>query len=184
MSLRLVRAVAKVENADELHLARLLVLLRAVDKGKGKTVEGITKLAKLDFLLRYPNCLERVLAKTGKDPSAADIKEYERDSIETKMIRFRYGPWDERYRRWIALLHAKGLVNTFVQGRTVHVGLTDKGKEIAAQIVSLEDFKDLDLRSGLILKSVGLYSATRLKEFIYQTFPEITNMKWGEKIEL
>jgi len=184
MSLNLVRAVARVENMDELHLARLLVLLRTIDRGRGKTVEGITKLAKLDFLLRYPNCLERVLKALNIDPTKAEIKPFERSSIETKMIRFRYGPWDGRYRRWIALLVGKGLVTTYVQGKTVHVGLTDSGKEISKIISNREEYRDIDRRSNLLLKSVGNFSATKLKNFVYDTFPELLNMKWGEKITI
>src|ERR1700687_705743 len=77
MSLRLVKAVAETENLDDFHLGRLLVLLGSADARrntaatKPKAVEGITKLAKLDFLLRYPTCLERALAKLGRDPAEA-----------------------------------------------------------------------------------------------------------------
>lgn len=185
MSLRLARAVAHAENVDDLHLARLLVLLQSADRRRGKkTVEGIMKLAKLDFLLRYPNCLERVLAATGGDMEAAEIEPYERTTIETKMIRFKYGPWDDRYRRWIGLLVAKGLVMTYLQGKTVHVGLTDKGREIAGVISDLDEFHDLNRRSDLVVKAVGRMPATRLKEFIYETFPELLTMKWGEQISL
>lgn len=35
------------------------------------------------------------------------------------MIRFRYGPWDDRYRRWIGILVAKGLAETSLKGHTV-----------------------------------------------------------------
>ncbi|MEG1452058.1 hypothetical protein [Brevundimonas sp.] len=68
MSLGLLKAAARAENNDGLHLMRLLILLRCADK-RGRTpkpVEGITKLAKLDFLLRYPVYLERALLKLGK----------------------------------------------------------------------------------------------------------------------
>ena len=47
------------------------------------------------------------------------------------MVRFRYGPWDERYRRWIGLLVARNLVTTYVRGHTVHVGLTERGRVVA-----------------------------------------------------
>lgn len=184
MNLRLVRAVAKAENADELHLARLLILIRALDQGKGKPVEGIVKLAKLDFLLRYPNCLERALVARNVDATAANIKEFERNTIETKMTRFRYGPWDERYRRWIGLLVARGLVSTYAKGRTVHVELKDRGKEVATQLSEQNEFKDLDQRSRLIARAVGAMPATKLMDFIYTTFPEITDLKWGEEISL
>jgi len=67
MSLRLLKAMADAENSDNLHLCRLLVLLRSADNKKktrdtkARAVEGITKLAKLDYLLRYPTSLERAL---------------------------------------------------------------------------------------------------------------------------
>ena len=100
MSLRLVKAVAETENLDDFHLGRLLVLLGSADARKStpvtkaKAVEGITKLAKLDFLLRYPTCLERALKELGRDPGEANVQARERTSIEAKMVRFRYGPWD------------------------------------------------------------------------------------------
>lgn len=184
MNLRLIRAAAAAEKSDELHMARLLLLVSRADRGKGKSVEGIMKLAKLDFLLRYPNCLERVLQKTKGDIESASIQSFERETVETKMIRFKYGPWDARYRRWIGLLVAKGLVTTGVIGNTVHVKITDLGKKVAAQLSELDEFRVVDIRCRLILDAVGSLSATRLKEFIYETFPEILDRKWGEEIEI
>lgn len=185
MSLRLLRAAAGAENADDLHLSRLLVLLRAACGRKNtKTVEGITKLAKLDFLLRYPTCLERALRKVEGDPARAQVQSHERVSIESKMIRFRYGPWDGRYRRWIALLVAKGLAEIYVQRNTIHIRLTERGAEVADQVRILPDFVDMDTRSSVIASVFGAFSATRIKEFVYQTFPELLSMKWGEDIEL
>src|SRR5690606_21730268 len=131
MSLQLVRAVASTENSDEFHLGRLLLLLLAANKRSAKSIEGITKLAKLDFLLRYPNCLEKALTVEGHNADSARIEPYERTTIESKMIRFKYGPWDSRYRRWIRLLAARGLVTTTVKGRTLHIQLTDKGQNIS-----------------------------------------------------
>lgn len=54
--------LADLEENDNLHLARLLVLLKAFSGRDGtKTIDGLTKLAKLDFFLRYPTYLERAL---------------------------------------------------------------------------------------------------------------------------
>lgn len=185
MTLRIVRAAAEAENADDLHLSRLLVLLRAAGGRKNaKTVEGITKLVKLDFLLRYPTCLERALRSMQDRPERAQVKEHERISIESKMIRFRYGPWDGRYRRWIALLVAKGLAETYVKGNTVHVHLTPQGTEVADQLRELPDFHDINERSQVIASVFGKLSAMRIKSFVYETFPELLSMKWGEDIEL
>jgi hypothetical protein len=137
MSLRLVKAVAETESMDDYHLGRLLVLLRSSDlrrntpETKAKGVEGITKLAKLDPLLRYPTCLERALEHVKKNPLDAEVQTRERTSIESKMIRFRYGPWDPRYRRWLGLLSARGLVQLRVSANTVQVGLTNSGRSLA-----------------------------------------------------
>jgi hypothetical protein len=185
MSLRIVRAASEAEQSDDLHVGRLLILLRtASGKRQTKVVEGIMKLAKMDFLLRYPNCLERIVRNTGGNVAAAKVQPFERNTIESKMIRFRYGPWDGRYRRWIGILVAKGLAITFVKGNTVNVGLTPRGHAIAAQIEDLPDFEDVQVRSQLIYEAVGGMSATRLRNFVYAEFPELLDMRWGEEIEL
>ena len=190
MSLRVVQAAADTENADELHLARLLILLGSADARKttvatkARAVEGITKLAKMDFLLRYPTCLERALEKLNQHPEQVEVLPRERTSIETKMIRFRYGPWDARYRRWLGLLAARGLVRLAVEGNTIVIGLTDAGRGLGASIRATELFQEIARRSDLTVMAVGSFSATRLKDFVYDAIPEITDMKWGEEIVL
>jgi hypothetical protein len=190
VSLRILRAVAETEHVDDLHLGRLLVLLFSADARKttaatkAKAVEGITKLAKLDFLLRYPTCLERMLASLNKNPAEARVEARERTSIETKMVRFRYGPWDARYRRWLGLLAARNLVTLSVTGNTVNIGLTEEGRALGHRLRAQAAFADLSFRSDLLLKTVGTMSATRLKDFVYETVPEIVDMKWGEEIDV
>jgi len=184
MSLRLVKASVDTELNDEFHLPRILVLLAEADSRASKTVEGIMKLAKLDFLLRYPNCLERLLIFLGKKIDKLKIQPYERTSIESKMIRFKYGPWDIRYRRWIGILVAKGLAITFKKGNTVHVGLTDNGRNVASLLAELPEFADFRSRSKLIYTNVGFMGATKLKDLIYKIFPEILDMKWGREIQI
>lgn len=142
------------------------------------------KLAKLDFLLRYPNCLVRVLEKLGKAEAADAIGNEERNTIEARMIRFRYEPWDSRYRRWIGVLVAKSLANTYLEGRTVRVQLTSEGAALADTLGELPEFSVLKKRSDLIKASVGAFSGSKLKDFIYEVFPEILDMSWGHRIEL
>lgn len=184
MSLRIVHLAAEIESSDDFHLSRMLLLLKACSKRSNKPVDGIMKLAKLDFLLRYPNCLVRVLKALGKDSLAQSISEEERNTIEARMIRFRFGPWDERYRRWIGLLVARRLAQTYLEGRTVKVVLTEAGHRLAEKLGERQEFSDLADRSRIVSQTVGGYTATNLKDFIYKVFPEITTMKWGEEIEL
>lgn len=188
MSLHFIEAAVNAENSDDLHLARLLLLLRSAaqrkrhNAGGTRAIEGITKLAKLDFLLRYPTYLERALNALGRDGSAVAVEERERLSIETKMVRFRYGPWDSRYRRWLGLLVARGLARVGVDGHTVIIGLTSRGNEVADQFVAMPAFRDLAFRSDIAVRAFAGMSPTRIKEFIYATFPEIVSLKWGEDI--
>lgn len=190
MSLRLVKAVAETENLDDFHLGRLMVLLGSADARKSttatkaKAVEGITKLAKLDFLLRYPTCLERALRELGRDPGEAGVQPRERTSIEAKMVRFRYGPWDARYRRWLGLLAARGLVTLGVEGRTVQIGLTNAGRVLAARFREETSFAEIARRADVVMRVVGPMTGTRLKDFVYAAVPEIVDMKWGEEIAL
>jgi len=182
--LRIVESAVAAEQADALHEARLLLLLRQhADKGDG-TVNGITKLAKMDFLLRYPLYFERLLRARYKRPPAVVMQAYERDTVESRMIRFRYGPWDRRYRRWIGLLFAKGLVDSFVSGRTVHVRLTTRGRQVANALAEQQSFADLSARTEQVSKAVGAMSGSALKDMIYRMVPELIGMNWGEEIKL
>jgi len=184
MSLKLVHLAAEIEHSDDFHVARLILLLKAAAGRNDKPVEGIMKLAKMDFLLRYPNCLVRALKAIGKDAAAQEIPEEERNTIEARMIRFRFGPWDKRYRRWIGLLVAKGLADAYLKGRTVNVKLTPAGIKVASQLSDLDEFRSIAKRSQIVASAVGGYSATKLKDFIYKVFPEIVDMQWGRHIEL
>jgi hypothetical protein len=112
VSFGVIKLAASIEDSDEFHVSRLLLLIKACSGKSNKPIDGIMKLAKLDFLLRYPNCLMRTLSHLGRDKWAASIGEQEANTIEAKMIRFRYGPWDKRYRRWIGIMVAKGLAST------------------------------------------------------------------------
>lgn len=69
MSAKLLSMAAALERHDSLHEARLLVLL--LSTAHRQPVDGIMKLAKMDFLLRYPNILERVLLDVGRTKPSA-----------------------------------------------------------------------------------------------------------------
>ena len=184
MSLTLVRVAGDIEASDDFHLARLLILLRNAATGTTESVQGITKLAKLDFLLRYPAALIRVLESQRRIKAAAEIPEEERNTIEGRMIRFRYGPCDHRYRRWIALLVSRGLASTYYSGNTVHLKLTEFGEALADDLARRSEFTELASRAKLVRISVGSFGAKRLMQFIYHVIPEIEGKRWGETIEL
>jgi hypothetical protein len=185
MAFELVRALAATERSDDFHIARLLLLLEAGSGSSGtKAIDGFTKLAKLDFLLRYPNCLERALIAEGKPVDKAKIQDFERTTIESKMIRFRYGPWDHRYRRWISIMVARGLVHVGLDKKTVKISLSDEGHQVAGAVAETDAFQLTAERAAIINTRFGSKSGSALQDFVYDTFPELENMKWGEEIAL
>lgn len=184
MSLRIVHLAADIEKSDDFHLSRILILLSASSGRTNKPIQGIMKLAKMDFLLRYPNCLARVLENLGKKKEADKIPLEQRNTIEARMVRFRYGPWDVRYRRWIALLVSKSLVEAYIEGRTVNIRLTERGSAVAVSLCEKAEFEELSHRGKLVSTAVGSMGATALKEYIYKVIPEIVDMKWGKEITL
>lgn len=179
----LFEATIAIETSDAFHTSRLIILIDAFS-GQDQTgsVQGITKLAKLDFLLRYPSNLERALIAKGIKTDKAEVKEYERHNVESSMIRFRYGPWDFRYRRFLNLLAARGLIHLHVSGRTVHVSSTAQGHHVADELARAEEFSELIARVRL-LKTHFDMGGTNLMKFIYQTFPELTNLRYGTQID-
>ena len=182
MSLAVIHAAAAVENNDDFHLARLLLLLQANSGRANRPVDGITKLAKMDFLLRYPSCLARILKDQPNLKSV--VPENEQNTIEAQMVRYRYGPWDGRYRRWIGLLAAKGLATTYLDGKTVHVQLTEAGQSLASRLKAMSEFQSLSIRSTLVARAVGGLSPTKLMRYVYEMFPEIVSLKLGQQIKL
>jgi len=174
--------LSELEKDEHIHLGRLLLLLNVFsgDNHLGE-IEGLTKLAKLDFLLRYPVYLERALAQTGKQMKKSPPLDFERKSVETKMIRFKYGPWDFRYRRFINTLIGLDLVYIRQGGRSYYLGITEKGVSKANELQVNEAFYDL-LERAKIIKSHFNLSGTNLMRFIYKTFPEIGTLEYGKEI--
>ena len=180
----LIRALAELEQSPELHLARLLVLLGEFGGADGTgRVEGLTKLAKLDFLLRYPAMLEKALAVKGRSTTSVQVQDFERTSVESRMVRYRFGPWDHRYRLLLNTLVARQLATVAIDGRTISIGLTPRGIELAKSLASNEAFTDFSRRAKTLHSHFDL-TATNLMKFIYDTFPELSSMRKNEVITL
>src|SRR5215217_7764669 len=89
-----IRRPSQVPEADdslEFHAARILLLIYYAGDRKTREIQGRTKLAKMDFLVRYPTYLAEAARIKGVN---TDIRPGIRP--ESRMIRYKYGPWDER----------------------------------------------------------------------------------------
>ncbi|WP_329251817.1 hypothetical protein OG417_07820 [Actinoallomurus sp. NBC_01490] len=167
----------------DFHAARLLILLNECGAGAvSKRIDGRTKLVKLDFFLRYGHFLERAhqeLVQRGQidSPYVADV-----DKPEAPMIRYLFGPWDPRYRRFIAFLEARGLVR--VGGTKIErVSLTRVGKVHAERLANEASFATIVARARAMRGNMADWTGTQLKEFIYEVLQEeVADLELGEEI--
>lgn len=179
----LIDVLADLEDSDALHEARLMILLQAfADRGTGE-IEGLTKLAKLDFLLRYPLLLERALRAKGRSVATVQVREHEKNSVESQMVRYRFGPWDHRYRRLLNQLVAKELATVRLDGKTIHISLTQRGRAFAESISARSEFVDVARRASALRTHFDL-TATTLMRFIYDTFPELSSLRSNRAIDI
>ncbi len=157
--------------------ARILMLIETFSRGN-RTLEGRTKLAKLDFFIRYPAYLLRALEVRGVSAPSSLEPEGVPD-VETRMVRYRYGPWDPSYYSILGRLIGKGLVVPIPAKHGINFRVTEKGRNIAKKIYAEPVWAETASRLELLLKHLNLQGTT-LRKFIYKHFPEVTRASWGE----
>lgn len=138
------------------------------------------KLAKLDFLLRYPDRFARLM--TERAPTA-DLGEepWLTGAIEQGMIRYRYGPWDPAYYSLLGALLGKGLIQTTQRGKIATYTATPAGRQVAAALAANTSWQAVRERARLLRQHFNL-SGTTLKDLIYATFPDIVEADWGTQL--
>jgi hypothetical protein len=159
--------------------ARLLILIDAFT-GKTKSLEGRTKLAKLDFFLRYPNYLKRAIAIRAPDQQLPDLP-FETDTIENRMIRYKYGPWDPAYFALLGRLIGRGLIVPIPLRTGIGYRTTDKGRDIAVRLAATDAWRPT-VEAATILRRHFDLTGSNLKQFVYSNFPEVTAARRGIEI--
>ena len=163
------------------HAARLLLLLLAF-RADRKALKGLTKLAKLDFLLRYPVFLERLLEADSIDwPENAAPTDAERLEVEEPMIRYKYGPWDQAYYPILGSLISRGLVKMSSSQRTRTFALTESGKAAAEALAQIDAWGLTAARSTVLSDHFDL-TGNRLKDRIYEELHEAVDRPMWEQI--
>jgi hypothetical protein len=170
------------------HQARILLLVDAVAAARGHQgkVDGLTKLAKLDFLLRYPAFAPVVLdALSPADPRLGLHEEETGDpgNVEAPMIRYKYGPWDDRYYAVIGALVSRNLLR-YVRGRRGSVALapTPAGQAFADQLAAAGQWREIAERSKAIAESSAGLSGNALKNLTYQRLGSLMDRQFREVI--
>jgi hypothetical protein len=186
LSRNLVETIINIDSDEINSIVRMLILIDTfAGKNSNGKIEGITKLAILDFLLKYPVALDRTLEKQKTLGNKAinkkgfELESYEVNSIDAKMMRFNFAPWDFKYRRIVSILKAKGLISVDLEGNKVALQITSNGIDMAKEIRSLNNYKYLIKRCKIIKTVFGNWSKKKLIDMIYITFPEILTLKVG-----
>jgi hypothetical protein len=169
------------DDVVEFHAARLLLLLSICGRRGG--IDGLTKMAKLDFFARYPSFFDEARAQTNQETGTKALSEHH-GAVEAVMVRHHYGPWDKRYYHILAHLEAKDLINVTKDKNTYRIALTDLGRDRAKRLAGLPSFFTLVSRMKEIKKVYGGRSGSSLKEMIYTIFDrEVGQRPMGKVIE-
>jgi len=173
------------------HAARLLLLIRFCGKPRtGRSaslpgIEGRTLLAKLDFFLRYPAYLKKAAEILGRDLSDEDlglVPDDEIRSVESRMVRYLYGPWDHIYYPALAYLIGKELIIVEMKRGTEIFRLSPKGRDVATELAQKPAYEDIARRADAVYRLFNRYKGSGLKDFIYAHFPEVVNRELGTTI--
>ncbi len=163
--------------------ARVLLLIDEFSrtaKGGVRHLEGRVKLAKLDFLLRYPRHLRRVLLAHGATTHDVAVLDPDEAPLDVRMMRYRYGPWDPAYYALLGSLVGRGLVViTPLSGRSGFGYRTSAlGAQLAVDLKSDESFAPLTDRLRLLRRHLDK-SGNTLKNYLYE-LDEIADATWHE----
>jgi len=165
--------------------ARLLLLIDTFSRtarGKERYLQGRVKLAKLDFLLRYPRHLARVLSAHGATPHELSLIDTDEAPLDARMMRYRYGPWDPSYYALLGSLIGRGLVEVKPLSGSSGFGYrtTEIGAGVAHGLTQDESFARILIRLRLINRYLDK-SGTTLKNYLYE-LPEVADATWGEEV--
>lgn len=157
------------DGITELHASRLLLLLKQCGT-KGK-IDGLTKLAKLDFFVRYPEFFDRIASYLGKNIQSAT------GTVESAMVRHHYGPWDKRYYHVLPFLKARGLIEVRKEGGAYRFEITLLGLECANKLAKKPEFASQVEQMKRVKSLLGSKTGNRIKELIYDAFDEEVRKK-------
>lgn len=184
------RQSAQRDESIAYHAARILLLVSICGKPQRSirnlpAIQGRTLLAKLDFFLRYPAYLRRaadILKRTFSQQEFGLATTPEPMSVESRMVRYLYGPWDHIYYPALAYLIGKELITIETKAGTDIFRLSPRGQAVASQLTESPEYEDLVQRARMAYKLFNQYTGNRLKQFIYLHFPEVVGRKIGAAI--
>ncbi|MGC0403361.1 hypothetical protein RKD27_006005 [Streptomyces sp. SAI-126] len=164
--------------------ARVLLLIDGFSRTRNGTrcLEGRVKLAKLDFLLRYPKHLSRILRSLDITTSVSEVLDENEAPLDARMMRYRYGPWDPSYYAVLGSLIGRGLVRVEPLSGTSGLGYstTPSGADLASKLGEDEIFHKMIARVKILRRYLDKSGST-LKDYLY-SLPEVADSTWHEEL--
>ena len=160
------------------HQVRVLMLVAAVaaEPEHNRKLDGLTKLAKLDFFVRYPALATEVLDNLDGDDRMHLSEEALSNptAVQDPMTRYKYGPWDDRYYPVIGALVSRGLLK-YGTGQRGSVSLlpTPSGRVLASELATDEVWREVADRCEAIAEASRGMTGNALKERIYERLAEL-----------
>ena len=180
IGLRPVSLPLAADDIVEFHAARLLLLIRFC--GKSNRIDGLTKLAKLDFFVRYPDFFE--VAQRHQSLQQEQKARSKNEIVESAMVRHHYGPWDKRYYHVLAYLEAKTLITVIKEGNSYKISLTKLGEQKANSLALKPSYVPIVDRMKQIKDVFGSKTGNAIKKLIYEIFEEeVGHRALGEMIK-
>ena len=185
------KSSARTTENIAFHAARLLILISFCGKPRTSRfatlpgIDGRTLLAKLDFFLRYPVYLKKaaeILQKPFTDEELGLDPNIQIQAVESRMVRYLYGPWDHIYYPALAYLIGKELITVESKRGADVFRITRRGQDVASLLAKEPVYEDLVRRANTAYRLFNAYTGNRLKDFIYDHFPEVVSRRVGEII--
>lgn len=173
-------AAHAVQREALYHQARLLLLINAFSS-PDRPLAGLTKLAKLDFLLRYPVMAQRLLPEDTSWPQGLEPTWDEQHAVESKMIRYKYGPWDDRYYPLLGALVGRQLAVFAGQDRAFAIYCTARGQHAAQALANDPEWRIVDQRTHFLRLHFDLGGQV-LKDLIYAKLPDVVALPMRSEI--
>ncbi|XKK39961.1 hypothetical protein HFP72_03925 [Nocardiopsis sp. ARC36] len=167
------------------HELRILLLLWSVAEVPGSTgqVDGLSQLAKLDFLVRYPLFAAQVLDRLDPHDHRLHRENADARAVESPMRRHRYGPWDERYYTVVGALLGRELLLRGSEGRgrmTLRPSL--RGIEVARQAANTHAWATVFDRCQAVAEAAYGLSGNRIAGLIQERLSLHEEHNFGDLI--
>jgi hypothetical protein len=122
--------------------------------------------------------LQQLTEKTSGQnlPDSIKPSDAERLGVESRMVRYKYGPWDDRYYPILGTLIGLGLVApTSGKGR-VALSVTTEGAAIAQSLSRQTPWVTMASRCGFVVDKFDM-TGSKLKETIYKELPVVSSTR-------